>query len=129
MRNPHSLALLFIVFATAAILDQGKQPYSIEAQEYYYLSRAALGLASPVRETTLAAIQALVRSTSPLRLRLLMCAQIHMAQYLDLNDWEGTGSNAAWMYVGTAVRLAHGVSANISRTPFGLLTVSLDWPS
>ncbi|KAJ7146435.1 fungal-specific transcription factor domain-containing protein [Mycena epipterygia] len=104
MKNPHSLALLFIVFATAAILDQERQPYSIEAQEYYYLSRAALGLASPVRETTLAAIQAL----------------IHMAQYLDLNDWQGTGSNAAWMYVGTAVRLAHGIGLHLNSCRWNL---------
>jgi hypothetical protein len=32
-----------------------------------------------------------------------------MAQYRDLSDWEGTGSSSAWIYIGTAVRLAHGV--------------------
>jgi hypothetical protein len=60
LRNHHALSLLFVVFAIAAILDPSKHPYSIEAQEYYYLSRAALSLASPIRETTRAAIQALV---------------------------------------------------------------------
>ncbi|KAJ6617446.1 fungal-specific transcription factor domain-containing protein [Mycena sp. CBHHK59/15] len=98
MHCHHGLSLLFIVFATAAILDPERHPYSIEAQEYYYLSRASLGLAPPVRETTLAAIQAL----------------IHMAQYLDLSDWEGVGSNAAWICMGTAVRLAHGIGLQLN---------------
>ncbi|KAJ6601099.1 fungal-specific transcription factor domain-containing protein [Mycena vulgaris] len=104
MRNRHALSLLFVVFATAAILDPGRHPYSIEAQEYYYLSRAALALASPVRETTLAAIQAL----------------IHMAQYLDLSDWEGAESNAAWTYIGTAVRLAHGIGLHLNSCRWNL---------
>ncbi|KAJ7239764.1 fungal-specific transcription factor domain-containing protein [Mycena haematopus] len=99
LRNHHAPALLFVVFAIATVLDPSKHPYSIEAQEYYYLSRAALSLASPARETTRAAIQTL----------------IHMAQYRDLSDWEGKESSAAWMYIGTAVRLAHGVDLNSSR--------------
>ncbi|KAJ7696746.1 fungal-specific transcription factor domain-containing protein [Mycena rosella] len=104
LRKPHLLSLLFAVFATAAILDPGRPPYSIEAQEYYYLSRAALSLASPVRETTLAAIQAL----------------IHLAQYLDMSDWEGMGSNAAWIYIGTAVRLAHGIGLHLNSCRWNL---------
>ncbi|KAJ7207535.1 fungal-specific transcription factor domain-containing protein, partial [Mycena pura] len=99
MKAHHSLALLFAVFATATLLDQRRHPYCTEAQEYYYLARAALGLASPVRETTLAAIQAL----------------LHMAQYVDLSDWEGgSGSSTAWLYAGTAVRLAYGVGLHLN---------------
>ncbi|KAJ7842233.1 fungal-specific transcription factor domain-containing protein [Mycena olivaceomarginata] len=104
LRNHHALSLLFVVFAIAAILDPSKHPYSIEAQEYYYLSRAALSLASPIRETTRAAIQAL----------------IHMAQYRDLSDWEGTGSSAAWIYIGTAVRLAHGIGLHLDSRRWNL---------
>ncbi|KAJ7729104.1 fungal-specific transcription factor domain-containing protein [Mycena maculata] len=104
LRNVHALSLLFVVFATAALLDPTRHPYSMESQEYYYLSRAALGLASPARETTLAAIQAL----------------IHMAQYLDLSDWEGTASNAAWIYIGTAVRLAHGIGLHLNSSRWHL---------
>ncbi|KAF7347219.1 Zn(2)-C6 fungal-type domain-containing protein [Mycena venus] len=104
LRNHHALSLLFVVFAIATILDPSKHPYSIEAQEFYYLSRAALSLASPVRETTRAAIQAL----------------IHMAQYRDLSDWEGTGSGAAWIYIGTAVRLAHGIGLHLDSSRWNL---------
>ncbi|KAJ7178795.1 hypothetical protein C8R43DRAFT_1118155 [Mycena crocata] len=82
LRNRHALSLLFVVFATAATLDANRHPHSIEAQEYYYLSRAALGLASPVRETTLSAIQAL----------------IHMAQYLDpIRLAHGIGIRLDWL--------------------------------
>ncbi|KAJ7511773.1 fungal-specific transcription factor domain-containing protein [Mycena galericulata] len=104
LRNHHALSLLFVVFATAALLDPNRHPYSMESQEYYYLSRAALGLASPVRETTLAAVQAL----------------IHMAQYLDLSDSEGMASNAAWIYIGTAVRLAHGIGLHHNSSRWNL---------
>ncbi|KAJ6541643.1 fungal-specific transcription factor domain-containing protein [Mycena capillaripes] len=104
LRNHHALSLLFIVFAIAAILDPSKHPYSIEAQEFYYLSRAALSVAPPVRTTTTAAIQAL----------------IHMAQYRDLSDWEGTGSSSAWIYIGTAVRLAHGIGLHLNSSRWNL---------
>ncbi|KAF8215723.1 fungal-specific transcription factor domain-containing protein [Mycena galopus ATCC 62051] len=103
-KNHHALSLLFIVFAIAAILDPSKHPYSVEAQEYYYLSRAALSLASPMRDTTRAAIQAL----------------IHMAQYRDLSDWEGTSSNSSWIYIGTAVRLAHGIGLHLDSSRWKL---------
>ncbi|KAJ7631664.1 fungal-specific transcription factor domain-containing protein [Mycena polygramma] len=104
MRNHHALALLFIVFAIAAILDPAKHPYSMEAQEYYYLSRAALSVAPPVRTTTCAAIQAL----------------IHMAQYRDLSDWEGTASSVTWIYIGTAARLAHGIGLHLDSSRWNL---------
>ncbi|KAK7063598.1 Zn(2)-C6 fungal-type domain-containing protein [Favolaschia claudopus] len=104
LKNHHALALLFVVFAIAAILDPSKHPYSIEAQEYYYLSRAALSLAPPARETTLAAIQTL----------------IHLAQYCDFSDWEGTASSGAWLYIGTAVRLAHSIGLHLDSSRWKL---------
>ncbi|KAJ7083350.1 fungal-specific transcription factor domain-containing protein [Mycena belliarum] len=104
LRSHHALSLLFVVFATAVLLDPKRQPYSVEAQEYYFLSRAALSLASPVRETTLAAIQAL----------------IHLAQYLDMSDWEGTGSDVRWIYIGTATRLAHGIGLHLNSCRWSL---------
>ncbi|KAJ6520565.1 fungal-specific transcription factor domain-containing protein [Mycena sanguinolenta] len=110
LRNPQVLALLFAVFAIAAVLDPSKHPYSIEAQEYYYLARASLSLASPVRETTTAAIQAL----------------IHMAQYCDLSDWEGKDSNVAWMYIGTAVSLAHGIGLHLNSSRWNLTSEACD---
>ncbi|KAJ7157332.1 fungal-specific transcription factor domain-containing protein [Mycena filopes] len=103
-RNPHALALLFAVFATAAILDPTKHAYSAEAQEYYYLARAALSLTPPERETTRAAIQAL----------------IHMAQYVDLSDWEGVSANAAWLHIGMAVRLALGIGLHLDSARWNL---------
>ncbi|KAJ7045173.1 fungal-specific transcription factor domain-containing protein [Mycena alexandri] len=103
-RNHHSLSLLFIVFAIATILDPTIHPYSIEAQEYYHLSRAALTLTPPERVTTCAAIQ----------------VQIHMAQYVDLSDWEGSSPNASWLHIGTAVRLAHGIGLHLDSARWNL---------
>ncbi|KAJ7726359.1 fungal-specific transcription factor domain-containing protein [Mycena metata] len=95
--NHHCLSLLFAVFAIATILDPTKHPHSIEAQEYYFLSRAALTLTPPERVTTCRAIQ----------------AHIHMAQYVDLSDWGGSSPHAQWLHIGTAVRLAHGIGLHL----------------
>ncbi|KAK7464152.1 hypothetical protein VKT23_006318 [Stygiomarasmius scandens] len=37
----HTLSLLFVIFALGALFDQTKPPYSLDAQEYFYLARAA----------------------------------------------------------------------------------------
>ncbi|KAJ7053870.1 fungal-specific transcription factor domain-containing protein [Mycena amicta] len=106
MRTHHSLSLMFSVFAIAALLDPQKPAYSVEAQEFFYLARASLALSSPVRETTLAAVQAL----------------LHMAQYVDLSDWEGdtASTNAAWLYLGTAVRLSFGLGLHLNSSRWKL---------
>ncbi|KAF5384815.1 hypothetical protein D9615_000960 [Tricholomella constricta] len=91
----HSLSLLLIVFALAALFDPDKQPYSIEAQEFYHLSRAALRF-DP--QTTRISIQAL----------------IHLAQYLDFSDWDSMGSSISWLFVGHAVRLGHSAGLHLN---------------
>ncbi|KAF8886430.1 fungal-specific transcription factor domain-containing protein [Gymnopilus junonius] len=97
----HSLSLLFIIFAIATLFSPNKQPFSVEADEYYHLSRAALGFAPPFHETTLTSIQAM----------------IHMSQYIDLSDSEAGASDLIWMYMGQAVGLSQkiGLHLNSSR--------------
>lgn len=58
-QSHHALALLFSVFALATHFDRHREPYSLESREYYELARTTLGFASPVKQTTLAAIQTL----------------------------------------------------------------------
>ena len=50
-----------MIFALATLYDPKMPPYSAEAQEYYLLARIALRWAPPAYDTTLAAIQSLVR--------------------------------------------------------------------
>lgn len=104
----HSLSLLLIIFAIATLLDPDRQPYSAEAQQYYYLARTALGF-NP--QTTRISIQALVRiiTPTPSCVTCIDTLQIHFAQYLEYSDWDSMGSNASWMYIGHAVRLGHSV--------------------
>ncbi|KAF6761160.1 fungal-specific transcription factor domain-containing protein [Ephemerocybe angulata] len=106
-QSHHALALLFAVFALASHFDPHKEPYSLEAQEYYQLARTSLGFASPVRQTTLAAIQTL----------------IHMAQYLDLTDSE---SPSAWMYIGHAVRFAFSIGLHLDASRWSLPQHEID---
>jgi hypothetical protein len=60
LRFYRALALLFIIFAIAHLVDPSHPPYVAEAQEYYHYSRVSLALSSPIRATTLEAIQTLV---------------------------------------------------------------------
>jgi hypothetical protein len=60
--SAHGLSLLFIVLALATLFDMDQSACSIEADEYYLLSRAALRLASPLDHTTLWSIHSLVRA-------------------------------------------------------------------
>ena len=57
----HAISLLFMIFALATLFDQSMPPYSAEEQEYYLLARIALRWAPPAYDTTLAAIQSMVR--------------------------------------------------------------------
>ncbi|KAF7321290.1 Zn(2)-C6 fungal-type domain-containing protein [Mycena kentingensis (nom. inval.)] len=105
--RPHpSLSLLFSVFAIATLLDPKKHSYSVEAQEFLYLARASLSLSLPVKETTMAAVQSL----------------LHMAHYMDIADWEGstTSTNAAWLYLGTAVRLGYSLGLHLDSSRWKL---------
>ncbi|KAG7100165.1 hypothetical protein E1B28_001945 [Marasmius oreades] len=90
----HTVALLFSVFALASLFDNTRTPYNIEAQEYFYLSRATSGLDPPTKRTTLRMCQAM----------------LHMAQYLELSDWQALGTNAALPVAGHAVRLAVSIA-------------------
>ena len=56
----HQLALMWMVYALATLLDVNKAPYAVEAHEYYLLSRLALRYAPPAHDTTLIAIQTMV---------------------------------------------------------------------
>lgn len=51
-----------MVFSLASLLDPEQPPCSSQAKEYMLLSRLALRCGSPVEDTTLWAIQALVRT-------------------------------------------------------------------
>ncbi|KAF7298747.1 Zn(2)-C6 fungal-type domain-containing protein [Mycena indigotica] len=106
MRTHHSLSLLFSVFSIATLFDSDQEAYSVQAQEFHYLARAALALSSPVRHTTLAAVQSL----------------LHMAHYVDLSDWEGdtASTNAAWLYMGTAIRLSFGLGLHLNSSRWKL---------
>lgn len=60
-RSAHASSLLYIVFALATLFDTTKTPGAVEAEEYYMLASAAMGLAPPTMYTTLWSIHALVR--------------------------------------------------------------------
>ncbi|ETW86659.1 hypothetical protein HETIRDRAFT_308468 [Heterobasidion irregulare TC 32-1] len=101
MQSLHALSLLFIVFALAKQYDTTTADYHIEAYDYFVLSRVVLLFDSPITSTTVLAVQ-------------VMC---YMAQYLEITDssFLPTGSSRAWMYLGYAVKLAHGVNLKSTR--------------
>ena len=64
--DPHSLALLFMVFALGALMDLDLPAHSPQAMQFYHLGRAALAIKSVFDEQSIPGIQALV-NISPLR--------------------------------------------------------------
>ena len=90
----NSIALLFAIFALGCLLSPSYPPFSIQAQEWYLLSRATLfNFAMPIHRTTEASLQTF----------------IHLASYLELSDWECKGSAIAWSYVGLGCKLASSI--------------------
>lgn len=105
-RSAHALSLLYTVFALATLFDTAKTPGAVEAEEYYTLASAAMGLAPPALHTTLWAIHAL----------------LHMTWYLDLSDRDSSHRKAgqAWTCLGLAIRLAQGIGLHINPNHWGL---------
>lgn len=96
------LSLLFSILALGVMLTP--RPDSSRAQEYFYLSRAALSL-SPARcGITLVYIQAI----------------IHMAQYLDLSNPVLSHSSSVWLYAGYAARLGQDIALQLNDTQWNL---------
>jgi hypothetical protein len=56
-RFAHASSLLYTVFALATLFDTTKAPCAVEAEEYYMLASAAMGLAPPAVYTTLWSIR------------------------------------------------------------------------
>ncbi|KLO07236.1 hypothetical protein SCHPADRAFT_881937 [Schizopora paradoxa] len=85
----HRLSLVYMVFALGILLDPARPPYSVEAEDYYRLARAALSYKSAVLETTINAVLSIM----------------HMAQYLELCDTQH-GYMQGWVMLGIAAKLA-----------------------
>ncbi|KAK1228600.1 hypothetical protein PQX77_008350 [Marasmius sp. AFHP31] len=100
----HSVALLFSVFSLASLFDTTRTPYNVEAQEYFYLARATVGINPVMKRTTLRMIQ----------------TTLHLAQYLELSDWQALGTNSALPVAGHAVRLAVSVGLHLNSSRWKL---------
>ncbi|KAJ3574344.1 hypothetical protein NP233_g1815 [Leucocoprinus birnbaumii] len=86
--QPDTLALLFMVFAISIHFDPKRRSESHDANEYYYLAKASLHLASD-RENTLHYIQTL----------------IHMSHYLHFSGSESALSDSRSDYLSRAIRI------------------------
>ncbi|KAI6165523.1 hypothetical protein EDD17DRAFT_1447257, partial [Pisolithus thermaeus] len=58
-KNPHQLALLFLVFAIAALLSPNQEPGNVEAECYHKVACIAIRLRSVMEKPSLETIQAL----------------------------------------------------------------------
>ncbi|GJF00201.1 fungal-specific transcription factor domain-containing protein [Phanerochaete sordida] len=106
--SSHAAAVLYMVFALASLFDPDLPQYSTIATEYFLLSRLALRCASPVHDTTLWAIQAL----------------IYQVQFSEL--WsDGTPtphfvSHNAWVLEGFVAKLAHSIGLHVKSSRWHL---------
>lgn len=106
------LAILFAVFALGSLLDLNKSPYNIEAQEYYYVARAAINLTPTGEVSSLKGVQTM----------------IHIAQYRELSDWEANASNFGGMLVSAACKSAYAVSISCYFSLHEIDLSFLAWP-
>ncbi|KAH7891022.1 hypothetical protein F5I97DRAFT_1798533 [Phlebopus sp. FC_14] len=58
-RNPHDLALLFLLFAIGALVDLTQEPGNCEAEHYHQIARAAICLQPVLEKPSLVTIQVL----------------------------------------------------------------------
>ncbi|THH07873.1 hypothetical protein EW145_g3096 [Phellinidium pouzarii] len=91
--GPHALALLLMTFAVGTLVDLRHEPYSMEADHYYQLAKAAITLQSVLERPELVTVQALH----------LMSIYNAMRQP-DIRDEEGgTSMEMSW----SLIRLCH----------------------
>ncbi|KAF7292903.1 Fungal-trans domain-containing protein [Mycena indigotica] len=57
--GPHELAVLLVTLGIGALVDLNMQPYNLEAQHYYRLARAALGLQSILTKPSVVTVKTL----------------------------------------------------------------------
>ncbi|ESK84405.1 hypothetical protein Moror_11062 [Moniliophthora roreri MCA 2997] len=100
----HLLALLYSIFALASLFDPTLPPYSIQAQEYYYLARATCSLQAPFKRTTLRGVE----------------AALHLAIYLELSDWQALGTNSGLPVSGHALRLGLSIGLHLNSARWSL---------
>ncbi|KAK7051522.1 hypothetical protein VNI00_004496 [Paramarasmius palmivorus] len=98
------LSLLYAIFALASLFDPQLPPYNIQAQEYYYLARACMGLQAPFKRSTLRGVE----------------GAAHLAVYLELSDWQALGTNSGLPVSGHALRLGMGVGLNLNSARWNL---------
>ncbi|KZV61636.1 hypothetical protein PENSPDRAFT_759311 [Peniophora sp. CONT] len=85
----HRVAVLYLMFALAELLNLERQPYSKEADNYFKFARAALAVDSVLEEQSIQAIQALV-----LLCHYMFFAEIHAPR---------------WTVMGVVVKLAQSM--------------------
>lgn len=59
LRRPHNIAVLYFLFANAALCDLTLPPYNEEAENYYRLGRAALSLQCIFSQTEMQTVEAI----------------------------------------------------------------------
>ena len=94
------LSVMFMVLAIGCLMDIRLPSYSIEAEKYHQLARAALFQNNIFDEPTLGAVQALYL----------------MSFYLFFSDKHGSSGGSRWAIMGMAVKLAQSVSRFVNRS-------------
>jgi hypothetical protein len=93
--SPHTVAVLYMVFAHGALTDLTLPPYNAEAENYFHLSRVALSLQSVFDLPTTQTLQA-----------------ICLMAYYHSNGGRRCTIDSAWSMIALANKLAQSVSTS-----------------
>ncbi|EPQ60077.1 hypothetical protein GLOTRDRAFT_123836 [Gloeophyllum trabeum ATCC 11539] len=99
---PDAVALLFILLAHATYADPARAPYASASDDFYILSRVALNLMPPLRETTVMWVRAFA----------------YQAQYTELRDFEGT--SMPWIDISNAFKFGQSIGLHLKSSRWKL---------
>jgi hypothetical protein len=94
--SPHKMAVLFMVFASGALVDLTLPPYNAEAEEYHLYARAALSMRSIFDSPAIETVQA-----------------IALMSFYHNNAGKRYTLDSVWTLQSLGAKLAQSVSGNI----------------
>ncbi|KAH7922442.1 hypothetical protein BV22DRAFT_1037465 [Leucogyrophana mollusca] len=101
--SPHTLSVLYLVFAQGALMDLTLPPYNSEAENYFHLGRLALSLRSVFDLPTTQTVQALA-----------------LMGYYHSNGGRRYTIDAAWSAVSLASKLGQSIGLHRDPARFGM---------
>jgi hypothetical protein len=112
--GPHDLALMLIVLGIGALVDLNSEPYNLEAQHYYRLSRATLSLQSVLSEHSIVTVKVIATLSIQDLVDLRSSKTLHLMSIY--NGMSGNEANLERSYALLSLSAQVALKVRIRRT-------------